>query len=649
MVSSRDFVAPVNVVYLMKTLSRFSLFILMLCFSGTAVAQTGIDIIPIVMKGSAFKSTNLVQGYSNAYKATDVVGFVYAPGQPGNWIQIPIQVDERDTIDAGKIYNTSTYLDPWSKGIYGNNANYSRFKTIQYCDTSTFTGPDHDPTFDADDELALMGRDLGLIQAPPTAHAPAGVDTTTGVEVKMPRLDGQTGYVYLFNRANSSLSPSAGKAYINSYTFSFTQEGKNYGFPDYKAKYNLTTGPNREKSYVTTPYYKRGFADRWIDSILVIRNGTSGEMNLYDRHTVSSVPADCTRSEYTFSGEDVSGMPSATCNPNPSPHAEGAFVTNKSGPIRVIRSVMGANSGPLTQRTHILYDQMEIITTYCRVHNILSFTDDYDYNKAAGVMYYNNNNNNPATQPGFASQTGMKGLVIDGNLDPQWKPGPLIWELVNSNYGAIFRYNTIVTDLPAYKISASGPTIYEGSYYYDDANAQTHGVCMCTGDNVAWGISGHVVTSSAAGVLGTVDLPYTDPRYSGKSYTIAGRQINFYLPSSLPQADSSRCISAAKYLNGQEIPVVSNWPHPFQDYTPVPAINIYPNPTSGMVNISATGEKGQRITAVFYNLSGEQICSYTATGYLMQTVDLHAQSNGIYIVRIFVGSKVIAKKILVGK
>lgn len=634
----------------MKPLSAIFFLVFTLCFIGTATAQTGVGITPVVISGEVFNNTNLVEGYGNTYKATDVVGFVYAPGQPGNWLQIPIQVDERDTVDAGKIYNTATYADPWSKEIYGSNADYSRFKSIQYCDTSTFTGADHDPTLDADDELALMARDFGTIQAPPTVHAPAGVDTTTGVEVKVAALDGQMGYVYLFNRAGKSLSPSAGKSYITGYVFSFTQKGASYGFSGYKAKYNLGSGPNREKSYVTTPYYKRGFADRWIDSILVINNGDAKSINLYDRHTVSTIPTDCIRSEYTFSGEDVINTPSATCNPNLAPQAEGAFVTNKVGPIRVIRSVMGANSGPLTQRTHILYDQVEVITTNCRVHNISSFTDAYDYNKAAGVMYYNNNNNNPATQPEMALQTGIKGIVIDGAPDAQWKPGPLIWEMVNSNYGAVFRYNKIITNLPAFSGSTAGPTIAVSSFYYDDVNAQAHGVCQCTGDNASWGASGNVVTSAPVGTPGITDLPYTDPRYTGKFYNVTGVQTNIYLPATSPQADSAKWILASKYLNNENIPVVANWPHSYVGYySTQPVINIYPNPTSGMVNVSATGEKGQKITAVFYNLSGEQICSYTATGYLMQTVDLHAQSSGLYIVRVFIGTKVIAKKILVGK
>ena len=50
--------------------------------------------------------------------------------------------------------------------------------------------------------------------------------------------------------------------------------------------------------------------------------------------------------------------------------AEGAFIANKSGPVRAIRSYIGANSGPLTVRQHVFYERREDITTYLRVHAI---------------------------------------------------------------------------------------------------------------------------------------------------------------------------------------------------------------------------------------------------------------------------------------
>jgi len=54
-------------------------------------------------------------------------------------------------------------------------------------------------------------------------------------------------------------------------------------------------------------------------------------------------------------------------------------VTSKVRPVRVIRSYLGANSGPNTQRTHIFYDRREDIVTNLRVHSIPSIMDFFDY------------------------------------------------------------------------------------------------------------------------------------------------------------------------------------------------------------------------------------------------------------------------------
>ena len=70
--------------------------------------------------------------------------------------------------------------------------------------------------------------------------------------------------------------------------------------------------------------------------------------------------------------------------------------------MRAIRSYIGANSGPLTQREHIFYEQREDIRTFLRVHAIPGRADFFDYSSAASGMTYRNNLN-----------TG--GVTIDGS------------------------------------------------------------------------------------------------------------------------------------------------------------------------------------------------------------------------------------------
>ncbi len=120
----------------------------------------------------------------------------------------------------------------------------------------------------------------------------------------------------------------------------------------YKTKYKFAAGPNPEDSLVTAPYHQHHFSDRWAsDRLNVTAPGSSG-VDILDRHKAMFGPGVCGRSEDTFNA------------------GEGAFITNTGGPVRAIRSYVGANSGPNTQREHVFYDRREDIRTNLRVHTI---------------------------------------------------------------------------------------------------------------------------------------------------------------------------------------------------------------------------------------------------------------------------------------
>ena len=91
--------------------------------------------------------------------------------------------------------------------------------------------------------------------------------------------------------------------------------------------------------------------------------------------------------------------------------------------MRAIRSYIGANSGPLTQREHIFYEQREDIRTFLRVHAIPGAVDFFDYCPAAIGMTYRNNLN-----------TG--GVTIDGTPDTP-PAGALTWETVDGPQGGL--------------------------------------------------------------------------------------------------------------------------------------------------------------------------------------------------------------------
>ena len=264
------------------------------------------------------------------------VAFRYLNG----WQQIPVQVDERANVDLGTVYNTTP----------------QGYVVLSYTDPNTFTGADPNPALDSDDEVVFMAKDAG--GNPTSFLEPSGVVPGSGVEVAItdPLDATASGYVYLF-RHNGTLSPGAGKQYV-SYQFNLLSG-------NYRTTYKTTQGPNPENSVITSSFYKHHFADRWVDDKLRIYVGGTTGVNILDRHKNLFGPGDCRRSEDKFS------------------LGEGAFVVNKSGPVRAIRSYLGAVSRPVTQREHYFYERRHDITTFLRVHEISGITDFFDYTPAA--------------------------------------------------------------------------------------------------------------------------------------------------------------------------------------------------------------------------------------------------------------------------
>jgi hypothetical protein len=263
----------------------------------------------------------------------------------------------------------------------------------------------------------------------------------------------KTGTVYLFRRSNPALDPGAGKQYVD-YQFKLTSG-------DYKTTYKFADGPNPEDSTITTPYYQHHFGDRWMsDSIKVTAPGASG-VDILDRHKQLFAPGNCGRSEDTFDD------------------AEGAFIVNKSGPVRAIRSYVGANSGPNTQREHIFYDRREDVRTFLRVHDIPGIMEFFDYSPAASGMTYRNDFN-------------PDGVTIDGVPDSV-NPGAPTWEQVDGAPGSM-------TNVAGYQTSFAAPTAV--GYYLDKATPGGGAETQCTGDASAYGSSGVRLTSA---------LPCTEP------------------------------------------------------------------------------------------------------------------------------------------
>lgn len=389
---------------------------------------------PVVLTGAGIPT---LQGIA----PDNLVAFKFDQG----WRQIPVQVDERAVINFTQVYN--------------GNTTYGSLSRLDYTDAGTFTGADPDATLDADDEIVFMAKDAGQARGPHAAP-PAGVLAGTAIQIAITDpVDSAVGYVYLFEQ-DGTLDPSAGKQYVD-YTFSLTAG-------DYKTKYNLGAGPNPENSIIETDYYARRFIDRWKSDELRIFAGSATGVDILDRHKSMFAPGYCQRSEDTFSA------------------GEGAFIINKNGPVRALRSYVGANSGPRTQRQHAFYAQREDITTFLRTHSIPAIMDLFDYSPAAAGMTYHNN-------------IAPDGVTIDGVPD-NVATGALLWELVRGGQGSLAMLHSPSTN-------ADGLT--QSSYYLDEVNSAT---TQCTGDAHAYGQSGHFLIG--APTQSGPSIPNTDPKNS---------------------------------------------------------------------------------------------------------------------------------------
>ncbi|HET9543523.1 MAG TPA: S-layer homology domain-containing protein, partial [Acidimicrobiales bacterium] len=430
--------------------------------------------------------------------------------EAGAWVPIPVQVDERAVVDFGSQPPANGV--PGSTGtVYGTQA--IGVAVLQYTDPDTWVGPDPNAAVDRNDEVALMARDAGeqALGAEPPEH----VDAATGVELSItdPLEPGAQSWVYLFAH-DGTLDPSAGQHLVD-YDFSLASG-------DYKATYLRANGPNPEDSTVTTAAYVHHFSDRWVDDELHITVGGASGVDILDRHRNQFAPFECGRSEDTFSDD------------------EGAFVVNRVGPVRAIRSYVGANSGPLSQRTHLFYEARHEILSDLRVHPIPGMMELFDYSPAAAGMAYRN------------SAMGAD-VTIDGVPDTV-PTAQNYWELVQGAQGSLISVRRLTSD-------QQFPASARSTYYLDDATPPGD---MCTGDTAAYGVSGLRLSASIAN---------TDPR-STPSYRFRGRRVLTY------RAPGATAVDARIVRRQVDTPLavtarrLSDFPpHPFVDVDGLAAIS----------------------------------------------------------------------------
>ena len=189
--------------------------------------------------------------------------------------------------------------------------------------------------------------------------------------------------------------------------------------------------------------------------------------------------------------------------------AEGAFIANIDGPVRAIRSYLGANSGPLTQRDHLFYDHREDIVTQLRVHATnAGIMDLLDYSEAAAGMTYTNDLN-------------PDGLLLDGTPEAANEAGIPQWELLTGPQGTLVSTGTL---------DASFEVDSARFFWADDASPDfpqcDTSTTLAVPDGQAYGMSGVWLDGA---------LPDTDPKNGSTAHTLT-RRIAFQ-PPGLSQDD----------------------------------------------------------------------------------------------------------------
>lgn len=440
---------------------------------------------PVVMDGSALPK---LLGTDPMH----IVGFAW---DGKTWHQVPVQVDQRDYVSPGQIYHlpTSSYPD-----LYGTTTPYKILVytppaslTAGYSSSSTYTPPDSDPTFDANDQLSFLGIDTGQ-QVGSTVPDPAGVTGSTREEVKAtdPLNPSTDGYVYLYH-SDTLTGGSAGTDGVK-YTFSLDSGSYTgtYQMGSGSLAPNNTWGFNPEHSSVSTPSYTQSFGDRWLNNGLSISQSGADNTNFLER-THYYVVNTCSRSEDTFDG--------GANNPG-----EGAFVVNISGPVRAIRSYIGANSYKYTVNTDIFYPDREDTVTELRGHAGLpgyGSADDF-VTGTTGLTYSDPVNSN---------------VPIDGNPDSvtpiTFTTGstvPASWQLVSGPQGSLVTVRSIDTDISGLNVT----TVYQ------DRNPASPP--QCTGDAAAWGENGMNLTSPVNSV------PITDPTLTATPATLVLTRTRYF-------------------------------------------------------------------------------------------------------------------------
>ena len=332
------------------------------------------------------------------------------------FVEVPVQVDERfPYFLANGNSDFSTYSGTDEELTYAWDVEaWNRTAGTCFAEHPAGTPvrtPDPVAGLDDDDEIVFMASDAGA-KAPATATGPAGTAATRQEIAVVDPLDPTaTSYVYLFRQPKgSSFTASKGYVkfernanadeYIDKNSFAADDPEKlgtsNTGYGANLSGTVCDTNPDgtttirqstdrfpRDGHVVKTDAYKMVASGRWMVREMHVARPAKGGYgpDLIDRwkgRAFQQSP-DSQISVVGFEDEQVNW------------EANASLLGWRTGPVRAIREVWGADSGTNVTKTELYYRDAVAFRYRVRVHPIPSdgLYTSWDYNRGVASTYYN--------------------------------------------------------------------------------------------------------------------------------------------------------------------------------------------------------------------------------------------------------------------
>lgn len=406
------------------------------------------------------KDCDTSKNFRDAHNGTLTVPPDVRPGAPVDeitayrytgkgWSEVPVQVDQRFPYFLANAHSDFSFYSGTDEELTYQWDEESWKKTSGQCDAtydpaadpSQLKGdPTQDPvaTFDDDDELSFMASDAGE-QAPTDARAPDGAIVDPGNNMSARQeialtdpLTGQRSYVYLFltsqgpsfNAANGYVSyqrDANADQWIDRNSFSSSDPeilgASNGGYgpnlhgtvcdPDGTVRTSNDRFP-RDGMTVSTRSYRVHASGRWM--VRSTQVALPGQHALYATDPVNYGPDLIDRwkgrafQQSPDSSISVVGFEDEQVNWE----ANSALLGERSGPVRAIREVWGADSGTNVTKLEYYYRDNYVFRYHLRVHPIPpdGLYTSWDNNHDVVTTYYNEQTPNGVAVDGQNDEVG---------------------------------------------------------------------------------------------------------------------------------------------------------------------------------------------------------------------------------------------------